>query len=489
MQVTETASNGLKREYKVVVAAEDMATRIGDRLAELQRTVQLKGFRPGKAPVDLLKRRFGEAVVSEVVQKTLQDTSGEVIDRQGVRPAVQPSIEDMSFDEGKDLEYVMAVEVMPEIEAGDFSSYELENLTIAVDDGEVGEALERLRERNKTFEEAAEGHAARTGDAVRIDFTGTIDGETFAGGSAEDHLAEIGSGRMFPEFEASLEGKKAGDSYTVEAPFPDDYGAEHLAGKTARFEVAVKEVRTASTPDLDDAFAKSQGAEDLDGLRDRMSERLTAEYRHVGRQRLKRLLLDKLSGAYSFDVPPSLVDNEFDSIWRQVEREPDHRHGEGGDDGHDRGEPARDEKREEMRTEYRAIAERRVRLGLLLSEIGRAHDIQVTPEDMQQAVIERARQFPGQEAKVVQYYQENPQAMQALTAPILEDRVVDRILTQVTLKERGVTPSEFFEIDSQAEESGKDEGKTAGKTSATGDPAADGSRPDPSRDEERNTRQ
>ncbi|MBT6202536.1 MAG: trigger factor, partial [Rhodospirillaceae bacterium] len=274
MQVTETASNGLKREYKVVITADDMATRIDARLNELKKTIQLKGFRPGKVPAELLKRQYGQAIISEVVQQTLQDTSGEAITQQGVRPAMQPSIEDMSFDEGKDLEYVMAVEVMPEIETGDFSSYEIENLVIEVTDEEVSEAIERLRERSKTFKETEEPYVAAEGDSLRIDFVGKVDGEEFAGGAAEDHVAEIGSGRLLPEFEASLTGKKAGEAYTVDVPFPDDYGAEHLAGKTASFDITVKEVRTSQTPDLDEEFAKSQGAESLADLGDKMRERL-----------------------------------------------------------------------------------------------------------------------------------------------------------------------------------------------------------------------
>ncbi|MBT7648185.1 MAG: trigger factor [Alphaproteobacteria bacterium] len=453
MQVTETASNGLKREYKVVITADDMATRIDARLNELKKTIQLKGFRPGKVPAELLKRQYGQAIISEVVQQTLQDTSGEAITQQGVRPAMQPSIEDMSFDEGKDLEYVMAVEVMPEIETGDFSSYEIENLVIEVTDEEVSEAIERLRERSKTFKETEEPYVAAEGDSLRIDFVGKVDGEEFAGGAAEDHVAEIGSGRLLPEFEASLTGKKAGEAYTVDVPFPDDYGAEHLAGKTASFDITVKEVRTSQTPDLDEEFAKSQGAESLADLGDKMRERLGVEYKQISRQRLKRLLLDQLSESYSFDVPPGLASNEFDAIWSQVEQEMgkqhdhDHDHDAEHDHDHDHPEPISDEKREEMQTEYRAIAERRVRLGLLLSEVGRANQIDVTPEDMQQAVIERARQFPGQEAMVVQYYQENPQAIQELTAPIMEDRVVDQIITQVKLSERNVTPDEFFAIE------------------------------------------
>ena len=447
MQVTETASDGLKREYKVVIPADDMSARIDARVQELRRTVQLKGFRPGKVPAELLKKQYGQAIVGEVVQQTLQDTSGDVIKGQGVRPATQPSIEDMSFDEGTDLEYVIAVEVMPEIETDDFSRFALENLVIEVTDDEVDEAVERLRERSKISAETDEGYKAKEGDSLRIDFVGKVDGEEFPDGAAEDHVAEIGAGRLLPEFESSLTGKKAGDSYTAKVTFPDDYGAEHLAGKEAAFDITVKEVRTSTTPELNEEFAKSQGAESLDELRTMMRERLSSEYQQLSRQRLKRTLLDQLSESYSFAVPPSLADTEFDSIWHQVEQElnqpHDHDHGD-DDQGH---EPVSDEKREEMKDEYRTIAERRVRLGLLLSEVGRAHDIQVTPEDMQQAVIERARQFPGQEAMVVKYYQENQQAIQEVTAPILEDRVVDQILTQVKLSERTVSPQEFFDIE------------------------------------------
>ena len=475
MQVTETATDGLKREYKVVITAEDMATRIDARLAELQRTIKLKGFRPGKVPVDLLKRQFGDSIRGEVVQQTLQETSGEAINQQGIRPAAQPSVEDLSFDEGKDLEYVMAVEIMPEIETGDFSGYAVENLVIEVTDNEVNEAVERLRERAKSFVETDDKCKAKDGDALRIDFVGSIDGEEFDGGKAEDHMAEIGSGRLLPEFEASLAGKKTGESYTVAVPFPDDYGAEHLAGKTASFDITVKEVRTVTTPELDDEFAKSQGAEDLDDLRKQMAERLAGEYKQISRQRTKRLLLDQLSETYDFDVPPSLAETEFNAIWAQVEQELDqkHNHDHDHDHDHDHGEEVSDEKREEMKAEYRNIALRRVRLGLRLSEVGRVNDIQVTPEDMQQAVIERARQFPGQEAMVVQYYQENPNAIQELTAPILEDRVVDQILTQVKVTERTLTPEEFFEIENadmseggDSEEKAKKPAKKAAKKSA-----------------------
>ena len=494
MQVTETVCEGLKRQYKVTIAAADMASRIEARLGELQRTVRLKGFRPGKVPVDLLKRQFGKNIVGEVVQQTLRDTSGEAVTQQGVRPATQPSIEDMSFDEGQDLEYVLAFEAMPEIETGDFSGYRLENLAIQVGEDDIDKALERLRQHAKSLTDAEAGHEAGEGDAVVIDFAGTVDGEAFAGGSGQDRTVEIGGGRLLPQLEESLKGRKAGESFQVELDFPADYGASQLAGKTAVFQVEVKRVRLAELPELDEAFAKSQGVESLAELRAGLGRRLGAEYGQLARARLKRGLLDKLAAAYSFEVPPSLAEREFDAIWTQLERgqeqdqnqdqdrdraERDDNDGDRdgashdaassdrGDEGNDGdrapGEDA-DEKgddggaREQARHEYRAIAERRVRLALLLGEVARAREIEISPEQMQDAVMQRMRQFPGQEARIARYYRENPQAVRELTTPLLEELVVDDILTQVQLSERKVTLEEFFAIERAEEDATPDAG-------------------------------
>ena len=451
MNVTEQLAEGLKREYKVTIEADDIAARIDGKLAELQKTVNMKGFRPGKVPVQLLKRQFGPSVVNEVIQQTLQDSSGRVISDQGVRPAMQPTIEDMSYDEGKDLEFVIAVEILPEIKTDDFSGYKVEQLSVDVSDAEVDEAMDRLLKANKDFEDTDDGYKAADGDATRIDFTGRIDGETFEGGTAEDQTVELGAGRLLPEFEAGLMGKKAGDDFKIDVAFPDDYGAENLAGKTAEFEIKVHQVRKAKAAELSDEFAAAQGAENVADLRDKLRERLGQEYNELARQRTKRLLLDQLADTYDFEVPPGLVDSEFEAIWQQIERELDHghNHDHGDDHDHDHGEPVSEERREEMRDEYRKIAERRVRLGLLLSEIGTSNNIQVTQDDMQQAVIDRARQFPGQEAQIVQHFQSNPQAIQELTAPILEDRVIDHILSQVQVSERSITPEELMKVEQE----------------------------------------
>ena len=462
MQVTQTVSEGLKREYKVVIAAADMTSRIEARLDELRRTIRLKGFRPGKVPVDLLRRQFGKNIVGEVVQQTLRDSSSDAVAQQGVRPATQPSIEDMSFDEGEDLEYVLAVEVMPEIETGDFSSYELENLVIEVSEDDVDRGLQRLREHSRTFTGADAGHEAGEGDAVVIDFTGKVDGADFAGGSGEGRTVEIGAGRLLPDLEQSLKGRKAGESFSVDVSFPDDYGPAHLAGKTAVFEVKVKEIRLVEMPVLDDAFAERQGVESFEALRAGMGERLGAEYGQLARGRLKRGLLDKLADAYGFEVPSGLVDREFDAIWAQVERGRQHRREADGGESPDGGED------DEAKREYRAIAERRVRLALLLGEVARARNIEISSEEVQDAVAQRIRQFPGQEARVARHYRENPHAIRELTAPLLEDRVVDDILTQVKLVERKVTLEEFFAIE-KAEEGGGPAAAPAGDDAAPPD--------------------
>ncbi len=472
MNVTEQLAEGLKREYKVTIEADDIAARIDGKLAELQKTVNMKGFRPGKVPVQLLKRQFGNSVVQEVIQQTLQDSTGRVMSDQGIRPALQPTIGDMTYDEGKDLEFVIEVEVLPEIKTDDFSGYKVEQLSVEVSDAEVDEAMDRLLKANKGFEDADDGYKAADGDAARIDFTGRIDGETFEGGTAEDQTVELGAGRLLPEFEAGLTGKKAGDVFKIDVAFPDDYGAENLAGKTAEFEIKVHQVRKAKAAELSDEFAAAQGAENIGDLRDKVRERLGQEYNELARQRTKRLLLDQLADTYDFDVPAGLVNSEFEAIWQQIERELDHAqsHDNGDDDDHDHGEPVSEERREEMRDEYRKIAERRVRLGLLLSEIGTQNSIQVTPDDMQQAVIDRARQFPGQEAQVVQHFQSNPQAIQELTAPILEDRVIDHILSQVEVTERSITPEELMKVEQddaeEADPSAGGEAKPAKKAAA-----------------------
>jgi len=476
MQVTETVSDGLKREYKVVIPAGDMAEKFDARLAELQRTIKLKGFRPGKVPVALLKKQYGQSVMGEVVQQALQDTSGQVITEQGVRPAMQPRVEEMSFDEGTDLAYTLAIEVMPQIDTGDFTAIEMERMDIQVADREIDDAIARMLERSKDFAETEEGYVAQQGDSLLVNFEGKIDGEPFEGGKADDQMVELGAGRLLPEFEAGLEGRKAGESFAIEVPFPADYGAEHLAGKTATFDIEVKEVRQAKTAVLDEEFAKRQGTEGVEDLKAKVREQLGREYSQLARQRMKRQLLDQLAEMHDFDVPPSLADTEFTAIWSQVEREKnegakgehdhdhdhdhahdhDHGHDHDHDHAHDHAEPAEDdEETTKMKAEYRDIAVRRVRLGLLLSEVGRTNNIQVTPEDMQQAVIERARQFPGQEARVVQYYQQNPEAVQELTAPILEDRVIDHVLAQVKVTDRAVTPEEFMAFEQEADDDAK----------------------------------
>jgi trigger factor len=474
MNVTETLAEGLKRAYKVTISADDIAKRIDGRLAELQKNVTMKGFRPGKVPVQLLKRQYGASVTSEVIQKTLEDSSGQVISDQGVRPAVEPRIEDMSYDEGKDLEFVIAVEIMPEIETSDFAGYKVERPVVEIPDSEVDRAIGHVLSANKQYVDTSESYEAAEGDAIWMDFDGQIDGQPFAGGSAEDQMVELGSGRLLPEFEKGLFGRRAGESFKLEVTFPDDYGNADIAGKTASFDVTVHVVRQTKLPELNDEFAASQGADDVAGFRDQVKAQLSQEYADLARQLVKRRLLDQLADKFTFDVPTALVDGEFEAIWAQVEAELEHAkahahehgHDHDHDHDHDHPEPVSDEKREELKGEYRQIAERRVRLGLLLSDIGRKNEIKVTPEDMQKAVIDRARMFPGQETKVIQYYQANPQAVQELTAPVLEDRVVDHILGQIEVTDRTMTPDELRRVDDEEGQEGTGAVEEAEKTPA-----------------------
>ena len=443
MQVNEIVSDGLKREYGVVVPASDMTQRIDSRLDELRRKANLRGFRPGKVPLALLKQRFGKSVVSDVLREALEDSTGKVIAEKSLRPALQPRVEAVNFDEGQDLEYRLALEVMPRIELGDVSSIELERLAVEITDEAIEERVALIVDRSRSYGEAEPDHAARPEDRLRIDWRGRLDGEAFEGGEAEDQHAVIGSGTLPPQLEESLIGRKAGESFRVDVDFPEDHGVPHLAGRTAVFEVAVKAVECPDIPVLDDDFARRQGADDVESFKRVVRDLMAEDYEGLARRRLKRGLLDRLSDTHDFELPPTLVDNEFRAIWGQLEKARGSSGEEGGEEGE---EPGSAEGVEAMREEYRGIARRRVRLGLLLAEVGRLNDIRLTDDDMRQAVIEAARRHPGQETKVVEHYRQHPEALQGLTAPMLEDRVVDHLLTQAKVGERSLTSEAFLAL-------------------------------------------
>ncbi|HYL32850.1 MAG TPA: trigger factor [Stellaceae bacterium] len=435
MQVRETSAEGLKHEFTVVLAAADIEKKIQDRLTEIGRSVRLPGFRPGKAPLGLLKKRYGPSVMGEVVERAVNDSSSAAIKEHKLRPALQPKIEIVSFNEGKDLEYKLAVEVLPDIGPISLDGIALERWKAEIPDSEIDQALERIaKQQRKT---APVERAADKGDVVRIDFKGTVDGVAFPGGSADNYLLELGSGGFIPGFEDQLVGAKTGEARNVAVTFPADYGNAELAGKAAEFAVTVKEVRQTENQPIDESLATAVGMENLAELRQAVRERIEREYSGIARQKLKRELLDQLAGRFSFAVPAGMLDLEFQHLWREVEAERK-RAKEGGTVD---PELAKDDA--ELKAEFQALSERRVRLGLLLNEIGRTNSITIAAEEINRAVIERARGFPGQEREVLDFYRNNPQALDSLRAPIYEDKVVDFILGKVNVSERSVPPAEL----------------------------------------------
>ena len=435
MQVRETSAEGLKHELTVVVAAAEIEKKIQDRLAEIGRSVRLPGFRQGKAPLALLKKRYGPSVMGEVVERTVNDSSSEAIKEHKLRPALQPKIEIVSFNEGKDLEYKLAVEVLPEIGPVSLDGIALERWKAEIPDSEIDQALERIaKQQRKT---APVERAADKGDFVRIDFKGTIDGVAFPGGSADNYLLELGSGGFIPGFEDQLVGAKAGETRTVAVTFPADYGNADLAGKAAAFVVTVKEVRQVESQPIDESLAAAVGMENLAELRQAVRERIEREYGGIARQKLKRELLDQLAARHAFAVPAGMLDLEFQSLWREVEAERKRAKDGGAPD------PELGKDDAELKVEFQALSERRVRLGLLLNEIGRTNSITVAAEELNRAVIDRARGFPGREREVLDFYRNNPQALDSLRAPIYEDKVVDFIVGKVNVTERSVPPAEL----------------------------------------------
>jgi len=448
MNVTETSAQGLKREFKVTIPARDFQSKLDLRLEELGRTVKLPGFRPGKVPFPLLKKRFGKAVVGEVVERTVSDSSVQVLSDRGLRPAGQPKIEVTKFADDADLEFNMALELLPDVRPIDFSTIKLERLSVEVADQAVEEALGRLAERQKKSTPLATPRPAAKGDVVVIDFVGRIDGEEFPGGSATDHYLELGSDSFVPGFEEQLVGAGADDHLDVRVTFPADYPNEKLAGKEAVFAVTMKEIREPAPVPVDDELAKSLGMTDLGELRRVVREQRVGEYAQVSRARMKRQLLDRLADAHEFELPGGLIDAEFEAIWRQVES--DRAQGQG--DPEDAGKTD-----EQLKAEYRDIAKRRVKLGLLLSEVGRMNNIKVGNDELSRAIMAEARRYPGRERQVIEFYNNTPQALAQVRAPLYEDKVVDYILELADVTERTVTPEEMLAAVSEAGVAGKAE--------------------------------
>ncbi len=435
MQVSETLSEGLKREYKVVVAAADMEAKVTDRLTEISKEAQMPGFRPGKVPVKILRRTYGRQLLGEVLEQAVNEATTETLEKHELKPAMQPKIEVVSFDEGKDLEYTIAVEVMPEFEPMDFSTLTLERVVAEISDAELDERVSSLAQQFKEFTEAAEGQAAQDGDTVVIDFEGSVDGELFEGGAAEGHSLELGSNSFIPGFEEQLVGVKKGDETVVKVSFPEEYQADHLAGKEAEFKVTVQEVKVPLPVVVDDALAEKLGLENLDALKDAVREQSEKDFSELSRTRLKRVLLDALADNHDFEVPPTLVESEFEQIWNQVEEDLKRQ---------DKTIADLDKSEEESKAEYRDIAVRRVRLGLLLAEVGQRNNLTVNQDEVNRAMAEQAQRFPGQEQQIFEFYQSNPEMRAQLEAPIMEDKVVDFIVEMAQVTESKVSIEELL---------------------------------------------
>lgn len=443
MQVTQTLSDGLKREFKVVLPAKDLADRLAAQLEDLKDKVQIKGFRPGKVPASHLRRVYGRSVMGDLVQELVNEGNRIIIEEHKIKLAMQPEI---IFPEDKekveaimeargDLEYSVKVEVLPEISVGNFSGIAVTREVAEVPDSEVDESLKRMADQNKPYAPKKDGAKAAKGDRVVIDFVGKIDGVPFDGGTGTDIPVEIGSGSFIPGFEDQLIGVKNGDTLVINATFPENYNAAQLAGKAATFDTTVKAVEEPGETKIDDEFAKGFGLEDLAKLKDAIKASILNEWQSVARRKLKKQLLDALDAQYSFELPPTLVEQEFNGIWGNVEAELKAAGKTFADE---------DTTEEEARAEYKKIAERRVRLGLVLAEIGEQAKIQITDEELTQGVIERARQFPGQEKMVWDFYRKNPQAMAEIRAPIFEEKVIDHILASAKVTDKSVSKDELF---------------------------------------------
>ncbi|MFI5017470.1 MAG: trigger factor [Dongiales bacterium] len=436
MQVTETVAEGLKREFTVVIPAQSFKERIETRLKDRQRSMRLPGFRPGKVPMALVAKHWRQQVTGEELQSTIGDSSAQIVSDRGLRPAGQPKIEITNFSDDADLEYKMALELLPEIEPMDLSQLELTRTTVEVPDAEIDQALERLATDQAKSEPVAEPRPAAKDDVVVADFVGRIDGVEFEGGKAEGHYIRIGSNQLIPGFEDQLVGAMPGEKREVKVTFPADYPRRELADKQAVFDVEVKELRQLLPAAIDDELAKSLGLDSLEALRQRVREQLEGEYGAATRTRLKRQLLDKLAENHNFEMPPGMVEAEFQQIWSQVEA--DRQAGRTDPDDKDKSE-------DELKAEYRAIAERRVKLGLLLSEIGRRSQVEVKQDEMGRAIMAEARRYPGQERKVIDFYQNNPDALARVRAPLYEDKVVDYILDTAKVTDHKISPEQFAE--------------------------------------------
>jgi trigger factor len=449
MQVTQTSSEGLKQEFKVVLPAADLAAKLAAQLAEVQAKAQIKGFRPGKAPIAHLKKLYGKGIMSDVLQDAVNEANRKIVEEHQLRVAVEPKLDfpggqeevERALAAEGDLAFTVSFETLPKFEIGALDDISIERPVADVAEDDINTALKNLADRAQEFEARAEGAKAENGDKLTIDFAGKLDGVPFEGGTGGDIDIVLGSGTFIPGFEEQLVGTAAGDQRVVKVTFPADYSAKHLAGKDAEFDVTVKAVAAPKATELGEALATKYGFENFDAMKAAVKANLEADFHKASRDKLKRALLDALDSRYSFELPQTLVDQEFNNIWAQHEAE-----------SRRAGQPVAEEGKteDETRAEFRKIAERRVRLGLVLAEIGQSADVKVEDKDLTDALIERVRMFPGQEKQVWDFYRNNEQALAQLRAPIYEERVVDHISKLIKITDKTVTKDELFKEEEEA---------------------------------------
>ena len=457
MKVTELKSEGLKKSYRVCISAEDFAKKIDEKITKISKTVKLPGFRAGKAPFAMLKAKYKDSVMGEVLEDAVSVATAEVVKENKLRPAMQPNIKINSFGEDKDLEFEVDVENLPEIKLNDLSNLSLEKYMAEVPAEEVEKALKYLAQSRRETVKIEEDREAKKGDTTVIDFVGSVDGVEFQGGKGNAYPLELGSGSFIPGFEDQLIGKKVGDKVDVNVTFPENYHAKDLAGKAAVFAVEIKELRETKETELNDEFAKSLGEKSLDSLKEVIKNRISADYENASRMKIKRQLLDSLDKEYGFDVPESLVDAEYKSIVEQYEQAKKYNQ-------LDESEKAK--KEGDLLAEYKNIAIRRVKLGLLLSEIGQQEKITIAPEDINRAIANEAKKYPGQEKAVFDFYLKNKQAIENLKAPVFEEKIIDYILSKANVSEKIISVEELYNFDEgKAGEAKKETKKTTKKAS------------------------
>lgn len=471
MQVIETLAEGLKREIKVIIPAKDMEQRMNERLADVKDKVRINGFRPGKVPTSHVKKMYGKSIMAELVNEIIRDKPSAILSERGEKSATQPEIV-MTEDEKEaekilsaqaDLEFTLSYEIIPAIELKSVDGIKVTREVVDVSEDEITEQINKIAESARTFE-AKKGKAA-DGDRVTMDYLGKVDGVPFDGGKDEDAELVIGSNRFIPGFEEQLVGLKAGDEKVITVNFPADYPAANLAGKEATFDINVKEVAAPAATEINDELATKLGVESVEKLKEIVRGQIESQYGNVTRQKVKRQILDQLDALYKFESPSKLIDAEFENIWRQINT-----------DLAQSGKTFADEDttEEAAREEYRALAERRVRLGLVLSEIGEKAGIEVTEEEMQRSLFAQLQQFPGQEKQILDFFRNTPGAAASLRAPIFEEKVIDKLLAEVSVTDKKVSKEELLADDAEEGETSAKKAAPKKKAAAKADDAAEG---------------